>query len=41
MSNRVIITLSADAETVRKARQYASMHNTTDRRQVVLPLGDN
>ena len=29
MGNRVNITLSADAETVRKARQYANMHDTT------------
>ena len=29
MSTKVNITLSADAETVRKARQYASAHDTT------------
>ena len=29
MSTKVNITLSSDAETVRKARQYARTHNTT------------
>ncbi len=29
MGSKVNITLSAEADTVRKARQYASMHNTT------------
>ncbi len=29
MSNKVNITLSADAETIQSARQYASAHGTT------------